>query len=586
MTTRLKLWWHALALTALLGAGATPANAGTLAPDLQAQVDAAPLSLRPVRVIVQLSNTGLTGALLALLYGGTYLGQLDLIDGVVLTVPLSVLPALSLNLGVASVSSDLPLSARGDYDAEATGAAQVWAAPGARGTNVRVAVIDSGVNAATSEWSSAGGTRLVAFKDFVNGRTTPYDDNGHGTHVAGIILGGGVQSQGAVAGTAPGADLVAVKVLGSDGSAWTSTVIRGIDWCVKQRSALNLRVINLSLGHRPTESYRTDPLCKAVRKAVNAGLVVVCSAGNSGKDEAGNLQFGGIDSPANEPSAITVGALNTFGTPGREDDAVCSYSSRGPTVFDGLPKPDLVAPGNRIVSVRAPGSYLDTAYPDNRVRYQATASAPEYFELSGTSMAAPQVAGIAALMLQVNPGLAPNAIKAVLMYTAQRLTVTDGAGVPLPFTQSVLSQGAGSVNAVGAVQLALQLNASAPAGSVWCTSPVNPQSSVAGSTFAWTQQVLWGSQWVRGADVLAIRQPRLSGVSGWGDPNQWLGSVSACDYNDGETGTGTGGTTDGGTGGTTGSGTESGPVENTDPPPPPPDDAQITWSDSGPIRGE
>jgi hypothetical protein len=145
---------------------------------------------------------------------------------------------------------------------------------------------------------------------------------------------------------------------------------------------------------------------------------------------------------------------------------------------------------------------------------------------------------------------------------------------------------------VGAVQLAQQLDAAAPAGSVWCLSSIDPQSTVAGSNFAWTQQVLWGSQWVWGSDVITIRQPRMGGQSGWGDPNNWFGTVTASDYNDGETGTGDGsgggteGGTEGGSGGDTGGGSEGGPVENTDPPPPPPDGGQITWSDSGPIRGE
>jgi hypothetical protein len=149
MTTLSKRWWQGLALVTLLLASVSPAKAGVLAPDLQAQVQSAPLSLRPVRVIVQLSQSGISGTLLALLYGGTLLGELDLVDGIVLTVPLSVLPALSLNTAVASVSTDLPISARADYDAQAIGAAQVWTTPGYRGTHVRVAVVDSGVNTST-----------------------------------------------------------------------------------------------------------------------------------------------------------------------------------------------------------------------------------------------------------------------------------------------------------------------------------------------------------------------------------------------------------------------------------------------------
>src|SRR5262249_19005156 len=162
---------------------------------------------------------------------------------------------------------------------------------------------------------------------------------------------------------------------------------------------------------------------------------------------AGEPLYGGIDCPANEPSAITVGALNTHGTGPRADDTVCSYSSRGPTYLDQAAKPDLVAPGNEILSVRAPGSYLDQAYPGNRVRWNPSAAQPEYFRMSGSSMAAPQVAGIAALMLDANPLLSPNAVKAVLMYTAQRLDLRDALGQPLAPGLSVLTQGAGSVNA-------------------------------------------------------------------------------------------------------------------------------------------
>src|SRR5205823_12353379 len=131
----------------------------------------------------------------------------------------------------------------------------------------------------------------------------------------------------------------------------------------------------------------------------------VCSAGNAGKDSLGRLRYGGISCPGNEPCAITVGALNTHETADRSDDTVCSYSSRGPTAFDLGCKPDVLAPGNKIVSVRSPGSFLDVANVANQVdplSYGATFGSPQYFVLSGTSMAAPQVSGVAALMLQAN----------------------------------------------------------------------------------------------------------------------------------------------------------------------------------------
>ena len=114
-------------------------------------------------------------------------------------------------------------------------------------------------------------------------------------------------------------------------------------------------MINLSLGHDPAESCQTDPLCAAVRGAVKAGIVVVCAAGNKGKNSAGQIIYGGIACPGNEPAALTVGALNTHNTADRADDTVATYSSRGPTAIDQLCKPDLLAPVNKIVSVRAPG---------------------------------------------------------------------------------------------------------------------------------------------------------------------------------------------------------------------------------------
>ena len=130
-------------------------------------------------------------------------------------------------------------------------------------------------------------------------------------------------------------------------------MIAAIDWAVGNRLRYNLRVINLSLGHPVFESYREDPLCQAVERAVNAGMVVVAAAGNFGKTAEGKAVVGGIVSPGNSPSALTVGASNTRGTAQRSDDVMATYSSRGPTAIDGLLKPELVAPGNRIVAAAA-----------------------------------------------------------------------------------------------------------------------------------------------------------------------------------------------------------------------------------------
>ncbi len=150
------------------------------------------------------------------------------------------------------------------------------------------------------------------------------------------------------AASRPRAHLVNVRVLGADGSGFTSDVIAGIEWVVANRALYNIRVINLSLGHPVTEACSTDPLCEAVNQAVQAGIVVVVAAGNAGKAPDGRAILGGISSPANSPYAITVGALNTWGTVDRSDDTVATFSSRGPSAYDLAVKPDIAAPGTKI----------------------------------------------------------------------------------------------------------------------------------------------------------------------------------------------------------------------------------------------
>ena len=139
-----------------------------------------------------------------------------------------------------------------------------------------------------------------------------------------------------------------------------SDVIRALDFAVANRARFNLRVINLSIGAAVLESYETDPLALAARRAVEAGLVVVAAAGNFGKNDDGEIQYGGITAPGNAPWVLTVGAYSTFGTPDPSDDRVAGYSSRGPTAVDFNAKPDILAPGTRIVSLNDHESYLST----------------------------------------------------------------------------------------------------------------------------------------------------------------------------------------------------------------------------------
>ena len=256
---------------------------------------------------------------------------------------------------VARISIDHPVQGSLYTTAAAIGADQVWQMGsgnrGITGRGVTVAMADSGVE----ETTDLDG-QVVAEHSFSVAGTD--DQYGHGTHIAGIIAGKGRASMPGSGfperyrGVAPGSRLVSLKVLDGLGSGNTSDVLAALDWCIKNKDRYQIRVINLSLGHQPFESYKTDPLCQMVEACVRNGIVVVVAAGNYGKGADGTTVYGGITSPGNDPAAITVGAINCHGTITRRDDDVASYSSRGPTAIDGLIKPDLVAPGNKIILSR------------------------------------------------------------------------------------------------------------------------------------------------------------------------------------------------------------------------------------------
>src|SRR5437016_3874617 len=202
-------------------------------------------------------------------------------------------------------------------------------------------------------------------------------------------------------------------------AAWStySTVISAIQAAIQLKSKYNIRVINLSLGRPVFESYKLDPLCQAVEAAWKAGIVVVVASGSSGRDNSqGTNGYATITSPGNDPYVITVGAMKPMGTPTRTDDLIASYSSRGPNAIDHIVKPDIVAPGNLLVSLEAAGT-LYNAYPGNRVPYSfyvnggTSTSSSSYFTLSGTSMAAGVVSGAVADLLQANSKLTPDQVK-------------------------------------------------------------------------------------------------------------------------------------------------------------------------------
>ncbi|AYA74711.1 serine protease [Bacillus sp. Y1] len=265
------------------------------------------------------------------------------------------------------------------------------------GNGVKIAIIDTGIY----PHPDLSG-RITDFVDFINNRTEAYDDNGHGTHCAGDAASASVN----YAGPAPRANLVGVKVLDKMGSGSLETVMQGVDWCIQynENNPNNkIDIISMSLGST-AQNYRTeddDPMVKIVEEAWAAGIVVCVAAGNEGPEKST------IASPGLSDKVITVGALDDRNTVERSDDDVASFSSRGPTIYGGV-KPDILAPGVNIVSLRSPNSYLDKLQKSSRVEN-------DYFTLSGTSMATPICAGVVALMKEANPRLTPDEVKKLLM---------------------------------------------------------------------------------------------------------------------------------------------------------------------------
>jgi serine protease AprX len=359
----------------------------------------------------------------------------------VVTANSAELSALAADPTVHHLSGDLPVWSDMSISNRSTGADQTRAGAsgllgigsmaGVTGQGIGVAVIDSGISP-----HAALANRVVANVSLVTGDPIVTDPFGHGTHVAGIIAGTAVAAMSVTSlytgGIAPGARLVNVRVLGAGGFGLTSDVVAGVEWAIAHRAQFNIRVINLSLGHPVTEPAATDPLCEAVAHAVQAGIVVVVSAGNNGRTADGRTILGGITSPGNSPYALTVGAVNTWGTADRRDDTVTTYSSRGPTAFDLTVKPDVAAPGNKIVSLEASGSYLAGSYT---FLHRAGSGQNAYMQLSGTSMAAPMVSGEVALLLQATPWLSPAQIKFAVQSGATYMP--DGG---------LMGAGAGSAN--------------------------------------------------------------------------------------------------------------------------------------------
>ena len=551
-----------------------------LSPDLQS-VD--PSS--NVRVIVQYGpapqNVSLLGAVLnavapltnILKLGGVVTLLSDILNAVVCTLPASGLEALANDPSVTYISPDRTLTARLDYTAAAVNASSAWKA-NLNGAGVGIAIIDSGIDA-TADLKVLGLLpRVVYTKDFVGGSGN--DQYGHGTHVAGIAAANGLGSKcpgctRSLVGMAPNASLINLRVLDANGQGSDSSLISAIGEAIRLKKSYNIRVINLSLGRPVYESYKLDPVCQAVEAAWKAGIVVVAAAGNDGRDNSvGNAGYGTIESPGNDPYVITVGAMKAMDTYTRTDDLVASYSSKGPSAIDHVVKPDIMAPGNHVVSLLAPSSTL-AAELANTVPlsyYEFTSSSQPsstFLMLNGTSMATPVVSGVVADILQGRPSLTPDQVKARLMKTAYKTFPTTSTAVDPVTGQSFVSQydlftiGAGYLDVAAALAnseiatgtaMSPTATYNATSGNVhvtydpsstWDDTDVYAGKAIGGTKAVWgtttvwgstvfdANKAVWGTQSIWGASTLSGSKAVWGTQGVWGAKAVWGTSGNAAD---------------------------------------------------------
>ncbi|MDQ3956719.1 MAG: S8 family peptidase [Actinomycetota bacterium] len=402
------------------------ALAATLAAPVAPGTSAATSSTSMLEMIVQGAASAVSAGNAVTSVGGEVDRVLPIVDGVAARVPSHSVDDLRRDPRVRSVAPNDGIAFEGGADSSTghriqkiVGADSLWA-QGVTGAGTTVALLDTGVYAAHPDLAG----RVVHCEDLSHEAGTEAecaDTFGHGTFMAGLIAGDGTASNGKYTGAAPEARIVSVKAAGFDGATDVSTVLAGIQWIVAHKDVYDIRVMNLSLGTDSAQDYRLSPLNYAVERAWASGIAVVVSAGNSGPGAATVMK------PGDDPYVITVGASNDEGSMAIGDDRVPVFSSRGPTRANGLAKPDLVSPGVHTVSLRSPGSAIDQ-------RYGATAAVGAgYFKGTGTSMATATVSGVVAQVLQRDPSLTPDQVKARLMATARPIAETDatraGAGL-------------------------------------------------------------------------------------------------------------------------------------------------------------
>jgi len=426
-------------------AAADGATQQKIQPALLSEMQAHPLEQIPV--IVEMnpatapfssgSNLTLANQAVSILnLNGHSFGALSIIQGAAGVATSAGITAMSLLPQVATIEEDAvvrparPANPGPAYPAgqltslypQETNATKVWQA-GGTGRGVTVAVLDSGV--ANDADLTRNGNRVLAHVDFADAPNPQLPDpGGHGTHIAGTIAGDGSNSAGQFIGMAPKANVIDVQVLDAKGNGRISSVLRGMEWALAHQQQYNIRVMNMSFGAPPLVSYKFDPFAAAAEIAWKRGVVVVAASGNTGPNS------GTVASPGIDPYIITVGSTDDQATLPLNDDMLAWFSSWG-TAQDSVAKPDLLAPGRKVVSILVPGSTLDTLMPDHEV---VALNGWKYFRLTGTSMSTAVVSGAAALLLEHQSSLTPDQVKKILVSTTQSYgsgTMAPGSGAGL-----------------------------------------------------------------------------------------------------------------------------------------------------------
>jgi serine protease AprX len=333
--------------------------------------------------------------------------KLPMIDAYVIEIDPDKLDYIKSMDGLISVEMDTHITAQMNRVSEIIDCK--WAHEhGITGQGIGVAVVDTGIG--LHKDFAEDRNRVLAFVDLINKRTEPYDDNGHGTHVAGIIGGNGYSSRGKYIGVAPSCNLIGVKVLDHRGDGNISDVLAGLQWIIDNRKKYNIRIVNISVGTTAKENMDENSLLvQGVNAVWDSGLVVVVAAGNNGPGPMS------ISTPGISRKVITVGSsddnvsVEVFGN--RTKD----YSGRGPTPYC-IKKPDIVAPGSNIISCNISRVSARARSSPNRL---GAADSPMLYTIkSGTSMATPVVSGAIALLLSAYPELTNREVKLKLRNSA------------------------------------------------------------------------------------------------------------------------------------------------------------------------